>query len=151
MDNDRDYVVKIPNLGSQDLDKANKDRQEEFEKAEKLREIINNYINKYYLAGAQALENTAAPVHTEGIPLSNGQTVDILVMPKADGEEGFSSIFGNSEKGKSPILIYGKEVAGDNSFSSITDEKMALSIALQKAMILRTLNDAGYSNIDTKL
>ena len=41
----------------------NKAAKKEFEKAEKLRGIIENYIKNYDFGGAQGLDNVAAPVH----------------------------------------------------------------------------------------
>ena len=66
LNNDKDYVIKIPHAKNYDeLLNANEDAEEEFSKAESLRRIINNYIDNYNFAGAQALENAAAPVHIE--------------------------------------------------------------------------------------
>lgn len=149
LDNDKDYVVKVPHAKNRNaLFNANIDAKEEFQKAEKLRGIIENYIKDYNFAGAQGLENAAAPVQIikgQGI---YGRTNE-LVMPKAEGKDGDKFIFGDPEKGKAPIGIYGNKV-GYNNFT-ITSRRAALSIALQKAMILRALNDGGYANIDTKL
>jgi serine/threonine protein kinase len=149
LNNDKDYVIKVPHAKNYDeLLNANKDAEEEFEKAEKLRGIIENYIKDYNFAGAQGLENAAAPVHIAHEQVDYGK-INELIMPKAEGKDGDKFIFGDPEKGKAPIGIYGN-IVGYNNFT-ITSRRAALSIALQKAMILRALNDGGYANIDTKL
>ena len=149
LDNNENYVIKVPHAKNYDeLLNANKDAEEEFSKAERLRGIIENYIKDYNFAGAQGLENAAAPVLITQAQVGFNK-INELVMPKAEGKDGDKFIFGDQEKGKPPIGIYGKKV-GYNNFT-ITSRRAALSIALQKAMILRALNDGGYANIDTKL
>jgi serine/threonine protein kinase len=149
LNNDKDYVIKVPHAKNYDeLLNANEDAEEEFSKAEKLRRIINDYIDNYNFAGAQALENAAAPVHIAHEQVDYGK-INELIMPKAEGEDGDKLIFGNSKNDKSPISIYINEL-GYGDFT-ITSRRKALSIALQKAMILRALNNGGYANIDTKL
>ena len=149
LDNNENYVIKIPHIKNYNqLNRVNREASEEFEKAEKLRGIIDNYIKDYNFAGAQGLENAAAPVQIIKRQGIYGRTNE-LVMPKAEGKDGDKFIFGDPKKGKAPIGIYGNKV-GYNNFT-ITSRRAALSIALQKAMILRALNDGGYANIDTKL
>ena len=149
LNNDKDYVIKVPHAKNYDeLLNANEDAEEEFSKAERLRRIINNYINNYNFAGAQALENAAAPVHIAHEQVDYGK-INELIMPKAEGKDGDKLIFGNSKNDKSPTSIYINEL-GYGDFT-ITSRRKALSIALQKAMILRALNNGGYANIDTKL
>jgi serine/threonine protein kinase len=149
LNDDKDYVIKVPNAKNYDeLFNANEDAEEEFSKAERLRRIINNYINNYNFAGAQALENAAAPVHIAHEQVDYGK-INELIMPKAEGKDGDKLIFGNSKNDKSPISIYINEL-GYGDFT-IKSRRKALSIALQKAMILRALNNGGYANIDTKL
>ena len=149
LNNDKDYVIKVPHAKNYDeLLNANEDAEEEFSKAERLRRIINNYINNYNFAGAQALENAAAPVHIAHEQVDYGK-INELIIPKAEGKDGDKLIFGNSKNDKSPTSIYINEL-GYGDFT-ITSRRKALSIALQKAMILRALNNEGYANIDTKL
>lgn len=53
---DKDYVVKVPHAKNYgELRRANIKASEEFEKGEKLREKIENYIKDYNFAGAQVL------------------------------------------------------------------------------------------------
>lgn len=144
--NDKNYVVKIPHAKNfYEFSVINKAAKKEFEKAEKIREIINNYIKNYDFGGAQGLDNVAAPVQIIKEECIHGQANE-LVMPKADGRDGNKAIFG-----KSPLKMYGNKTK-NNLFSIDPKEKgKALSVALQKVMILRALNEAGYANIDTKL
>jgi serine/threonine protein kinase len=149
LNNDKDYVIKVPHIKNYNqLNRVNREASEEFSKAEKLRGIIEKYIKNYNFAGAQGLENAAAPVLITQAQVGFNK-INELVMPKAEGKDGDKFIFGDPEKGKAPIGIYGNKV-GYNNFT-ITSRRAALSIALQKAMILRALNDGGYANIDTKL
>lgn len=144
------YVIKIPHARNYDeFIKANKEAEEEFLKAETIREIIMNYIYDYYFSGAQALENVAAPVKIVKKKIKYGE-LNELIMPKVEGRDGDDLIFGISKNNSSNIGIYGNKLC-DGCFTTITSRSMVLSISLQKAMILRALNDGGYANIDTKL
>ena len=82
--------------------------------------------------------------------LSNGNVrKNKLIIPKAEGKDGDKSIFGNPKNGEPPISIYRSKVGSEHF--TIKSRRMVLSIALQKAIILRALNDGGHANIDTKL
>ena len=154
--NDKNYVLKVLNEKELGFSEANGKALEEFEKAEKLRGIIENYIKNYNFAGAQGLENVVAPVLLKEGVLYNRNVrkkkmvlKNKLILPKAEGEDGDKSIFGNPKDGGQPILIYRNKVGSEHF--AIKSRRMALSIALQKAMMLRALNNGGYANIDTKL
>ena len=135
--NDKNFVIKSEKIV---------DAKEEFQKGEKIRNIINSYIKNYDFGGAQGLDNVAVPMKFIGPSKIDNHEVGKLIMPKADGRDGSKAIFG-----KSPLKIYGNKTK-NNLFSIDPKEKgKALSVALQKVMILRALNEAGYANIDTKL
>ena len=148
-DNEEEYESKFSKIKCyNELMKINKEVEEEYEKAEKLREIILNYIEDYNFSGAQALENTAAPVLIVEKQTLYGPLKGLLI-PKAKGKNGENLIFGVPKKGELPSGIYGNKL-GDKGFT-VKSRRKALLIALQKAMVLRALNNGGYANIDTKL
>ena len=149
LEDDEEYETKsriVKNYN--ELIKANKQAEEEYEKAEKLREIIMNYINDYIFSGAQALENVAAPVLIKQEQTAYG-LINVLIIPKAKGKNGEKLIFGDHKNGELPSGIYGNKLS--NIGFTIKSRRKALLIALQKAMALRALNNAGYANIYTKL
>ena len=55
--NGKNYVLKVLNEKELGFSEANGKALEEFEKAEKLRGIIENYIKNYNFAGEQGLED----------------------------------------------------------------------------------------------
>lgn len=120
---------------------------EEYKKGEKIIEIINNYIEDYNFYGAQALNNINIPVKLY-YELIHGIKLYKLIMIRGKGQDGNVAIFGKNDK--SPIKIYDKKV-GESKYFTITSKYKALFVAFQKIMMLRALNDANYSNIDTKL
>ena len=56
-------------------------------------------------------------------------------MPRVNGEDGSGYL-------ESDTGIYNEKVKDSTFFTTTNNKKMALSIALQKAMILRALNEA---------
>ena len=153
------YVNKLVNCIIKIHEQINKNKFAKNNKALNAKDKAKNFcrkIQKGALIGSGGLgavyelnnDKAAAPVHIAHEQVDYGK-INELIMPKAEGKDGDKLIFGNSKNDKSPTSIYINEL-GYGDFT-ITSRRKALSIALQKAMILRALNNEGYANIDTKL
>ena len=154
-------VAKVPvdygkKLTKDRVAKINKNVLGEQRKANNLRREIKKAIVNGDLANAQALNNVVVPFKVFQVG-ENG--LKALLMRKADGNDGIKAINDGKIEGYSRGISL-KEEELDNKKSDscklkkyhyVDDRKVALSIARQKAMLLRGLHECGYVNIDTKL
>lgn len=128
----------------------------EQKKADSLRGEIERAINDGDFASAQALNNVVAPVKVFQID-KNG--LKAVLMRKADGNDGVDAINDGKIDGYNGVVSLKEEELNNKKSDSrklkkyhyVSDRKVALSIARQKAMLLRGLHECGYVNIDTKL
>ena len=156
-----DIVVKVPvdygkKISKSKVREINDEMLSEQKKADYLRNKINKAINDGNFASAQALNNVVAPVKVFQID-KNG--LKAVLMRKADGNDGIKAINDGKIEGYSEVISLKEEKLNDKKSDScklkeyhyVDDRKVALSIARQKAMLLRGLHECGYVNIDTKL
>ena len=156
-----DIVVKVPvdcgkKISKSKVREMNDEMLSEQKKADSLRNKINNAINDGDFASAQALNNVVAPIKVFQID-ENG--LKAVLMRKADGNDGIKAINDGKIEGYSEVISLKEKELNDKKLDScklkkyhyVSDRKVALSIARQKAMLLRGLHECGYVNIDTKL
>lgn len=156
-----DIVVKVPvghgkKMDGKEVREINKNILLEQKKADSLRGEIERAINDGDFASAQALNNVVAPVKVFQID-KNG--LKAVLMRKADGNDGIKAIGDGEIDGYNGVVSLKDEKLNNKKSDScklkkyhyVSDRKVALSIARQKAMLLRGLHECGYVNIDTKL
>ena len=156
-----DIVVKVPvdygkKISKSKVREINDEMLSEQKKAYSLRNKINNAINDGNFASAQALNNVVAPVKVFQID-KNG--LKAVLMRKADGNDGIKAINDGEIDGYNGVVPLKDEKLNNKKLDSyklkkyhfVDDRKVALSVARQKAMLLRGLHECGYVNIDTKL
>lgn len=156
-----DVVVKVPvghgkKMDGKEVREINKNILLEQKKADSLRGEIERAINDGDFASAQALNNVVAPVKVFQID-KNG--LKAVLMRKADGNDGIKAIDDGEIDGYNGVVSLKDEKLNNKKSDScklkkyhfVDDRKVALSVARQKAMLLRGLHECGYVNIDTKL
>ena len=154
-------VAKVPvyygkKLTKDRVAKINKNVLGEQRKANNLRRKIKKAIVNGNLANAQALNNVVVPFKVFQVD-ENG--LKALLMRKADGNDGIKAINDGKIEGYSEVISLKEKELNDKKSDScklkkyhfVDDRKVALSVARQKAMLLRGLHECGYVNIDTKL
>ena len=157
-----DIVVKVPvdygkKISKSKVREINDEMSSEQKKADSLRGEIEMAINDGDFASAQALNNVVAPAKVFRIDKKNG--FKAVLMRKADGKDGMKAIGDGEIDGYNGVVSLKDEKLNNKKSDScklkkyhyVDDRKVALSIARQKAMLLRGLHECGYVNIDTKL
>jgi serine/threonine protein kinase len=154
-------VVKVPvdygkKISKNKVREINNEMLSEQKKADSLRSEIKMAIDNDDFASAQALNNVVAPIKVFQID-KNG--LKAVLMRKADGNDGIKAINDGKIEGYSEVISLKEKELNDKKSDScklkkyhyVDDKKVALSIARQKATLLRGLHECGYVNIDTKL
>lgn len=154
-------VAKVPvdygkKLTKDRVAKINKNVLGEQRKANNLRREIKKAIVNGDLANAQALNNVVVPFKVFQVG-ENG--LKALLMRKVDGKDGIDAICnGEIDRYNGVVSLKDEKLNNKKSdsrkleeYNYADDRKIALSIARQKAMLLRGLHESGYVNIDTKL
>ena len=154
-------VAKVPvdygkKLTKDRVAKINKNVLGEQKKANNLRREIKKAIVNGDLANAQALNNVVVPFKVFQVG-ENG--LKALLMRKVDGKDGIDAICnGEIDRYNGVVSLKDEKLNNKKSdsrkleeYNYADDRKIALSIARQKAMLLRGLHESGYVNIDTKL
>ena len=154
-------VAKVPvdygkKLTKDRVAKINKNVLGEQRKANNLRREIKKAIVNGDLANAQALNNVVVPFKVFQVG-ENG--LKALLMRKVDGKAGIDAICnGEIDRYNGVVSLKDERLNNKKSdsrkleeYNYADDRKIALSIARQKAMLLRGLHESGYVNIDTKL